>query len=199
MGCRTWPWLQLSPGWHCQGSTIRGPSLHDDMESQNQGSILESPLGSCPLAPWGLFALNNRSIFRAFNFLVVPEPAVTKREESTIRLCCLGGFHGHHRPLGLNSPLSSLAPWCEMLKTLMESFQASLPIRSTIRFLSEPPVIVKRKPGFVCIYWRQDIYFGWMESLVRWVMKITWRSACCRFLPCGIRDTIYYSIYHPTG
>ena len=146
--------------------------------------------------PWGLFALNNRGIFRAFNFLVVPGPAVTKKEEGTIRLCCLGGFQGHHRLLGLNSSLSSLAPWCEKLKALVESFPASLPIRSTIRFLSKPPVIAKWKPRFACIYWRQYIYFGWMESLVRWMIKMTWRAACCSFVPCGIQDTVYYSIYH---
>ena len=141
--------------------------------------------------PWGLFALNNRSIFRAFNFLVVPEPAVTKREESTIRLCCLGGFHGHHRLLGLNSPLSSLAPWCEMLKTLMESFQASLPIRSTIRFLSEPPVIVKSPTTLRPV--------GWTAALSTVPAKPSIPVMLAKGLDRGLKKPHWLLVFKPTA
>lgn len=55
----------------------------------------------------GLFAVNDRSILRAFNFPEVQGPAVTKRKMGAIRLCCLGGFQGNCRLLGLNCPLSS--------------------------------------------------------------------------------------------
>ena len=124
--------------------------------------LIESPLGSFPLVPWGLFALNNRSIFRAFNFLVVPEPAVTKGEESTIRLCCLGGFHGHHRPLGLNSPLSSLAPWCECWRLWWRAFKPHYPSRVPYDSSVGHLLLSKENPD-LCVFTggKTSILGGW--------------------------------------
>lgn len=198
MGCRAQPLLQLSPGWHCQGSAIRSPSLQDAMEAQTRGSNLCCHLqGPALYHTCALRAvdLNNRSIFRAFNFLVVPGPAGTKKDVGAIRLHCLGGFQGDHGLLGLKSPLSSPAPWCEVMKALVESFRASLPILTTMHFLSKPPVIVKRGPRFACISWSRSIYFGSGGKLRK--VSDEDASEVRRIIPYGIQNTpVYWGIYH---
>lgn len=163
MGCHPWPLLQLSPGWHCQGSVRRSPSYRMTWNLKPEAplcAVASRVLHWIARLPWGLRAPHGRSTSRAFNVPGIQGPAVAKREVGAIRLCCLGGFQGDCRLLGPNCPLSSLAPWCEMLKALGKSFRASLPTQSTMQFLSKPPVIVKRRPRFVCTYWRRDIYYG---------------------------------------
>lgn len=161
-------------------------------------SCLQGPALCAPCAQ-GLFALNDSSILRAFNFPVVQGPAVTKRKVGAIRLCCLSGFQGDCGLLGLNSSFSSLAPWCDVLKALRE-LSSLISHPSTTWFLSKPPVIFKRKPRFVCIDWRSYIYLCQTDGLVRRVMKITRGSACCCSTPYGIQApfitafiTLWYS------
>ena len=97
MGCHTWPWLQLSPGWHCQGSEIHSPSdrMTRDLKPETPlCAVASRVLHSMARLPWGLHAPLGRSTSRAFSVPGIQGPAGAKREVGAIRLCCLGGFQG---------------------------------------------------------------------------------------------------------
>lgn len=144
--------------------------------------------------PEGLFALNDRSISRAFDFPVVPGPAVIDGKVGAMGLHCWGGLQDDCRLLGLHSALLPPAPWCETPKA-PGALEPRYPFGGP-RVSSLSHLLLSKETRELCILIGGNTsILGHIDSLVRQVMKIIQRSVCCCLAPCGVQAELLFSIY----